>query len=73
MPARLGGMGLLRPISLGTNHDASKTLCGPLVDFIINPKNELEDVRKKQTELKKQIRGEKQTGLLNEANTLYDC
>ena len=71
LPARLGGMGLVQPTSLGTEHEARTILCRPLADLIINQNNELEDAPEKQKELKKKIQREKQLRLSMEANALY--
>ncbi len=73
MPARHGGTGLIKPTSLGSEHEASKAISGPLVSLIVDQKSDLDTATEKQRELKKEIKRNKRGRVSEEAKALHDC
>ena len=65
-------MGIVKPTSLGAEHESSKAVCSPLIDLIINQERHLGNAAVKQKEAKRKIQHKKSERLAEEAKAIHE-
>ena len=73
LPARLGGLGLMNPVTIAEEqHAASQLISAPLVEQILNQDNQLADCQAAQQDMKARVRSNKRLKQKEDAKNLQN-
>ena len=73
LPARLGGMGLVNPVTTAEEqHITSQKVCAPLVERILQQDHQLADCQIAQRDIKASLRSNKRTKMRDDAKILQN-